>query len=186
MQVQNDNTRFIVRPRSALPVHELDSLFAVAENIEKIFLIVLVQSVTQQKYVSGIVFHHDDFRGTRMFLRSLHSSLPEARNAILTLDAKTSPCCYVSVRTSLIYEKRRFRFAPGNNIVAIDGQAPLRRFHASRAAPACAPELSDRRHNRAPDREPNRAFRRRIPSSPGVESGRSPGSSGSDVRPTPA
>src|ERR1700733_6132170 len=75
MQVQNDNARFAVRACRTLPINELDGFLAITEDVENVFLRMLVQGVTQQKHVRGIVFHHYYLRGTRIFLAQFTSSL---------------------------------------------------------------------------------------------------------------
>jgi hypothetical protein len=47
MQVQDDNARFAVRAYRVLPIDELDGFLAIAENIENVFVRMLVQCVTQ-------------------------------------------------------------------------------------------------------------------------------------------
>jgi hypothetical protein len=49
-------------------IHEVDGLLTVAQNLQNILFMVLIQGVPQKKDIGGIVFHHDDLRGTRIFL----------------------------------------------------------------------------------------------------------------------
>src|ERR1700733_7880029 len=91
MQVQNDYARFRLVTRRTLLIHEIDGLLAIAEYFEKVALFVLIQSVAQQKYVGGIVFHHYNLRGTRIFDAQLEppcGNVQYTHDRILTLDAE--------------------------------------------------------------------------------------------------
>jgi hypothetical protein len=93
MQVQNDYARFRLVGRRTLPIHEIDGLLAIAEYFEKVALFVLIQSVPQQKHVGGIVFHHYNLRGSRIFdaqFKPPCGNIEYTQDDILTLDAKAS------------------------------------------------------------------------------------------------